>query len=163
MNKIELPSFLENTYHFKDYRVVDIYCLYVGLLSVNSDKTKYVSIFETPHFMFANYIIHGTLVKAVHGYKDYLHYRSIHQQSHTEEGFKQLIENIMTVGYDYEKKPILVFRYWKRLLPIGRWDVADGFHRLAVLAALGKQKIRVATIVNNINILHRALKRALCC
>jgi len=107
---------------------------------------KYLPVVETPHYIYVLHEQFGAPLRHMHGYKDYSQYLSIHPQSHSEEQFRQLIKDIRTNGYDWKNQPILVFRHWSRPLHMNRWDVADGFHRLAILTALGESSVIVGTL-----------------
>lgn len=142
----QLPAFLADRYEFHDDRVVSMRHLYVGLLPARGRKAIYVSIVSTPHYAFARQILTGETAGPVAGYADYQGYASRHPRTCSARVFEDLIASIKTNGYDAEERPILVFRFWRRPWPPTRWDVADGFHRLAVLAAMGETRVRVATL-----------------
>ncbi|HRS10915.1 MAG TPA: ParB/RepB/Spo0J family partition protein [Sedimentisphaerales bacterium] len=142
----QLPVFLADRYQFHDYRVISMHRLYVGLLPTSGHKPTYVSVIRTPHYAFARQVLTGEAAAPVAGYDDYQQYASRHRRTSSPRAFEDLIASIRTNGYDAEEHPILVFRFWRRPWPLTRWDVADGFHRLAVLAAMGETKVRVATL-----------------
>lgn len=157
---IHLPLFIADNYECVEYKTIDIDNLNVGLLTPGGEKIKYVPIWETPHFLFAQQ--HSTNIPSssiVNGYEDYAHYISLHEQGHTTDKFIKIINSIRIDGYDYVEEPILVFKNWKRQWPMNRWDVADGFHRLAVLAALGENQIKVLTLRYKRNLFQRAMDR----
>lgn len=159
--RLVLPEFLSSDFYFGQYITVKIEKLYVGLVSSSNRGVIYLSIFKTPHYHFAKNVISGGaagLITGYESYKDYA-YRNRHMLMLSEEEFIQLIENIRTNGYDWKNKPIFVFRHWSRPFPIGRWDVADGFHRLAVLAALGEKSVKVATLRYKKTIFKRVVNR----
>lgn len=161
MSSESLPAFLQSTFQLDRFCTINITYLRVGVKQLVSGKIRYVSVDETPHYMFVRYILQGTQPTAAQGYRDYTHYISVHPHSCTEEAYRELIASIKDNGYDSENQPILVFRWWRRPWPPGRWDVADGFHRLAVLAALGEQSITVRKLRPRKNIVRRAIGRAL--
>ena len=146
MSQFQIPPFLENSFRIHKMRTVDIDNLFVGLLLLNGTGIKYVKIFDTPHYIFAKHIISGEPMQANHGYRSYEHYASVNDGACSEKDFIKLIQSIGEASYDHVASPVLVFRSWRRLLPMNRWDVADGFHRLAVIAALDHESLRVATL-----------------
>lgn len=150
-----VPDFLPG-FVFVAYRLVSIHMLYVGLLNVNKGEVKYVSVYQTPHYLYAKRAIDRGLSCDVAQSQSYPNYRKIHPQSHSVERFDSLIQSMLKTGYDAETSPILVFRHWRRVVPFGRWDVADGFHRLAILAAMGEQKV-VVGLLKRRNQMHKRL------
>ena len=142
----ELPLHLEKTFRIRGYCTVELDNLFVGLSLLHGAGISYVRIRDTPHYIFARHVIHGEPAKANHGYSNYAHYASINDGVCAEQEFTKLIWSISDDPYDHKKSPILVFRTWRRVLPLNRWDVADGFHRLAALAALGQEELTVATL-----------------
>lgn len=155
MSDIIIPDYLSIDFKVHVRKIVHINLLNVGIQLLHSDEKKYTCIYDTPHYMHACHIINDDPLKVSHGYKNYDHYASLNVNVCTEEEFTGLINSINENRYDWEKRPILVFRHWKRPLPIGRWDVADGFHRLAVLAALGERRIKVVTLRPKKNLFQR--------
>jgi hypothetical protein len=147
-----IPNFL---YNFKliGYKNVEISNLYVGLLS-NKHSLDYVNIEKTPHHKLAKSYIFNSLNKDELK-KEYINYLKIQSTSHAIGKFENLINDIKNNGYNFEESPILVWRHWSRPLPLNRLDVADGFHRLAILSALGYSKINVAVIKRKENFLKR--------
>lgn len=150
-----IPAFLAGTFRCHDYRVVDMKCLYVGVKPLTGGEAIYGPVTATPHYMFVRHVLTGDHVRPVHGYDSYSQYISLHPHPGTEDRFIELIESFRANGYDFENRPILVFRSWRRPWPINRWDVADGFHRLAILAAMGERHIQVAILKQKNNIFHR--------
>ena len=155
-----LPDYLECNFAFNGFHLVKIKHLYAGLIMAVSDKyLKYVPVEETPHYIFARHILKGDSLRCSNGYTDYRHYIAMNPRPLAEETFIRIIHDIKTNGYDWEKGPIFVFRHWSRPLPFGRWDVGDGLHRLSILAALGENQIRVATLCAKHNIFTRLFHR----
>ena len=139
-----LPYFLDD-FNFSGYRVVKLENLYIGYVYPNN-TTQYISIFSTPHYKLARYLCNPNeddLNRLKHDYKQY---HSNSNESERLKNFMNLIFEIKSNGYNWKDSPILVWRNWRRPLPINRYDVADGFHRLAILAALGNKEIFVAKI-----------------
>lgn len=159
LSELDLPEFLKSTYISSDRCTVHINRLYVGLLSISGGLVNYVHVYDTPHYTFVRQILEGDVKGSISGYRDYDNYRSIHSHACSNEAFRKLIISIEKNGYDYENRPILVFRSWRRPWPLNRWNVADGFHRLAVLAAMGERYIHVATLKQKKNIFHRFTDR----
>ena len=52
------------------------------------------------------------------------------------------MQSIQLNGFNPEYAP-LAFRSLKRVYPLNRYDIADGHHRAAVLAALGETNIEL--------------------
>lgn len=143
--ELSLPDYLRDDYECWRYVTVDSDRLFVGLRLCQGDRTQYVPVTETPHYVFARHVLLGDRIRPVSGYADYSHYRSVLPHPCTEEQFTELIESIRRHGYD-ESRPIAVFRSWRRPWPLGRWDVADGFHRLAILTVLGHRRLNVVVL-----------------
>jgi hypothetical protein len=148
-----------NQHIFYKFCLTSINNLYVGLINHYGSDIRYVPVIKTPHFVYARYVLKNEPMKILGNYQSYAHYRSIHPQSHSQEGFNSLIKSIQTRGYDWRQNPILVFRHWRRPLPFNRWDVADGFHRLAVLAALGEKSVKVGVLRNKKSLYERFKQR----
>jgi len=159
--RLELPEFLAKTYVDGGKCVVNIDRLYVGLLPVSGRLASYVPVYDTPHYSFARHILEGVKWESVNGYRDYVHYASLHAHASTEDVFRELIFSIKRSGYDSTNRPIFVFRSWRRPWPLSRWDVADGFHRLAVLAAMGEEFITVRKLRPRKNVMRRGIARLL--
>lgn len=145
-NRGEIPKFLAPDLCFNAFELINISNLYVGLRPVSGGRVFYVLVFKTPHYVFARNVLLKENIYPVSGYRSYRQYSEINPRTCSEKQFVGLIKDITENGYDWKNRPILVFRHWRRLFPLGRWDVADGFHRLAVLAALGEKKIKVGTL-----------------
>lgn len=155
---LSCPDFLrELVVH--EHRLVCIDQLYVGLISLDGSHIYYVPIIETPHYVFARHILKEEPMRCAHKYQSYSHYRAIHPQKHSVDVFKHLMITIKDKGYEWKVSPIFVFRHWRRPFPVDRWDVADGFHRLAILAALGEKKIQVTILRRKQNLLTRLKSR----
>ncbi len=156
-----LPPFLSDLYVFKCYKLVSINQFYVGLYDIEGRVVKYVPVIETPHYMFVKSIITNSNEQSIYDFRDYEHYRTICPSACSVKKFIELIESIKSNGYDSDNKPILVFRTLRRPYPLVRWDVADGFHRLAILAALGESSIRVATLRTKKPMINKVIDRLL--
>ncbi len=157
---MELPLFLDKDFIIKENCTLELPVLYVGLLHIVAGLPQYVSVFDTPHYFFARHVLFGERIKPISGYLDYAHYAKVNSHAWSENKFVGLISSISESGYKFEQHPIFVFRHWRRPLPIGRWDMDDGFHRLAVLAALGKTEISVRTLRAKNTSMNRLLCRA---
>lgn len=157
-NTIYLPEYLKKKWQIDKNGVVDLSLLYVGLVVSGKDKTVYVNIVESPHYMFARYVLFGEEYNTVSGFESYDQYALFSHHACTEALFVELVCSIIRNGYQFECNPILVYRHWRRPFPLGRWDVADGFHRLAILAALGFKRIPVCFLSRRENICQRIFK-----
>lgn len=158
---IDLAPSLARAFSVDRYLLADIDHLFVCLWLREDDRKAYVPIGETPHYAFVRQVLLGESIWPARGYDSYSQYIRLHPHPCTEERFIELIESFRTSGYDAEARPILVFRSWRRPYPLTRWTVADGFHRLAILAAMGERCIPVATLKPKKDILSRFLERAL--
>lgn len=151
-----LPSFLSNFLLTTHRKEVDINTLYVGLIN---NKINYISVYETPHYKFAKKILNDNskviLAQNSSNYKDYI---SMNSNSKTEKSFINLIMSIKNKGYDFKSSPILVFKPY-RISFFKRWHVADGFHRLSILAALGNENIEVVILKRRLSIFNRLIQR----
>ena len=157
-NNKQTHIFIENKFVPIGYRIVNISNLYVGI--IYPDLTKnFVKITKTPHYQFAMNILHGHTVVPVSGYQDYEHYVELNWHPCDSASFVKLIRSIQEEGYDADNRPILVAKSLWRPLPVNRLDVIDGFHRLAVLAALGTKKFKVLKMRNRVSGFRRLLHR----
>ena len=144
---INLPSFLSNFFYVFEFRDVKIEKLFVGLRYSDKRKIEYLNILKTPHYFFALNNIDSKIKFLKNEPINYQSYIDSNQDDpRSKERFTVLIDSIKKNGYNFKESPILVFRTFKRPLPLDRWDVADGFHRLAILAALGNKSIKVAIL-----------------
>jgi len=159
MVQFMLPNFLSDKFKIESLKLVNIDCLYVGLLGRNTNRIRYVSIKKTPHYYFVKNFIDDENMSYDSERLSYGDYSEINSDACSVDDFIKLIENIMSNGYIYKESPICVFKHWSRPLPVWRLDVADGFHRLAVLAALGETKIMVCKLKYKNNIISRLVLR----
>ena len=150
--KGEIPSFLKNNFHFSHYKTIPIDKLFVGFHDSQLNYLKYINIKESPHYFSASQYLRKNN-KSLLSYKKYIKLNPDDPRS--ELDFINLIISIKSNGYNFNEYPILVFKSYKRLFPLGRYEVADGFHRLSILAALGVNKLNVAVLKRNKSILNR--------
>jgi hypothetical protein len=160
-SQFDVPAFLDRVFSVHSCRQTDINNLFVCLWLRESTAKAYVPVVETPHYAFVREVLVGESLWPVRGYHSYSQYIGLHPHPRTDEGFIELIESFRATGYDAQTRPVLVFRSWRRPWPLTRWDVADGFHRLAILAAMGEQHIHVATLKPKRGILHRLMEKVL--
>lgn len=154
---VTLPAFLSQ-FEFQKFELVQVEKVYVGERS-RSGRIEYVPVQKTPHFRFASALIENEnkkLMEAIHIYENYLKNQ---QTNHSSECFIKLYQSIRTSGYKWETSPIFVWNNWRRPLPLYRRDVADGFHRLSILAALGHKQIMVAKLLQGDSYIRRFRKR----
>ncbi|MDC0006033.1 ParB/Srx family N-terminal domain-containing protein [Gammaproteobacteria bacterium] len=142
-SSLAIQSHIRHTHTSVSFLQLPLKKLYVGLRAKNSDVINYVSVRDTPHFFFVKNFLEGTPISSVHGYEDYSQYLAAYWHPLDEDSFKNLIISIRENGYDADTKPILVVRSIRTPLPLGRYQVLDGFHRLAILAALGHHTVKV--------------------
>lgn len=148
ISNIEIPIYLRTHFQIKDFRVLNIDNIYVGLKNKKKNKIDYVYVKQTPHFQFVQNFLFGIPNKNTLGYIDYNDYISTNPDARSEKRFIELINSIKDNDYDFVNSPILVFRPTRFFYFFKRWYVADGFHRLAILTALGQEKIFVSTLKN---------------
>jgi len=159
IKKITIPIFLKKDFIFSHFKVVNIDRIYVGLINSNLGKIKYINIKKTPHYYFVcDYLgIKNKHEESVISYCDYIKSNPLDPRS--KQKFIELINSININGYNFKESPILVFKTFKRPFPFGRFDVADGFHRLSILAALGYENINVAVLKRKQSIFTRLKKK----
>jgi len=104
---------------------------------------RYVAVWETPHYEFVKSYINNSPENEACGYKSYNHYNEIAKHPTTDNRFKMIADSIFTEGYVHERGLIQVTRSIRRPMPWNRFDVTDGAHRVAILSAIGLEKIRV--------------------
>jgi hypothetical protein len=158
-NQRKIPEFLMSEFIFDDFDYVDVKNLYVGLLSISENCVIYVPVHKTPHYVFARNVIFNEKTHSISGYEHYKHYSEKNPDACSEKRYISLIKDIANNGYDWKNRPILVFQNWRRPFPRARKDVADGFHRLAVLAALGENKVCVGTLRYKHNVVCRMKRK----
>ena len=155
---IMIPDFLKENFYFSHFNIINIDRLYVGVIDLNLGNIKYINIKKTPHYYFVcEYLgIKNKHKESTINYYNYI--KSNPLDPRFKQKFIELINSINKNGYDFKKSPILVFNTLKRPFPFGRFDVADGFHRLSILAALDSKKINVAVLKRNQSIFLRLKK-----
>lgn len=160
-NIINIPNFLKENFCFSHFKVMKIDRLYVGYIDPNIGNIKYINIKKTPHYYFVcEYLgVKIKLKENIIDYNDYIASNPLDLRSKSK--FIKLINSINKNGYDFKESPILVFNTIRRPFPLGRFDVADGFHRLSILAALNTINIEVAVLKQNQSIFMRLKKRLL--
>ena len=141
--------------------MVNVSSLRVGLIDLHSGCIRYIPVNITPHYYFVKSVINNEkeLEMGSCGYLNYNHYSEVNSKTSPPDQFIELTNKIIEGGYDYTNYPILVFRNWRRPLPKWRLDVADGFHRLAILAAQGETKIMVCKLKYKNNIVSRLVRK----
>jgi hypothetical protein len=162
MAQFILPGFLSDQFQVDKLEMVNVCSLRVGLVDLNSGCIRYIPVNRTPHYYFVKSVINNEseLELGGCGYLNYSHYSEVNSKTCPPGQFIELINKIIEGGYNYTHCPILAFRHWRRPLPISRLDVADGFHRLSVLAALGETKIMVCKLKYKNNIILRFVNRS---
>lgn len=153
------PTFLADTYLLYERITVDIDNIRVRLISATTKRVVYVHVTETPHYIFARHIVAGDSLRDISGYSSYVEYSELDGNRCNEAKYVELISRMKTNGYDWVCNPILVYRRWSRFYPIHCWNVADGFHRLAILAAIGERNIKVVSLKNKHGLMMRIISR----
>ncbi len=159
MSRNLIPLFLTENFDFDEFDTVEISRLYVGLLPSSGGKAEYYSIRQTPHYVYARHILNKKKITHTNGYESYEQYVSANHPSKSVDRFSKLCMEIVSNGYDWRNRPIFVFRNYSRPFPFDRWDVADGFHRLAILAALGEERLIVAKLRSKYTVVERFIRR----
>lgn len=142
-SSLAIQSHIRRTHSSVSFLQLPLNKLYVGLRAKNSDVINYVNVRDTPHFFFVKNFLEGSPISSVHGYENYSEYLAEYWHPLNEDSFKNLIISIRENGYDADTRPILAVRSIRTPLPLGRYQVLDGFHRLAILAALGHHTVKV--------------------
>jgi hypothetical protein len=138
-----------NKFESDRLEMVNVDSLRVGLIDINSDHVSYILINKTPHYYFAKSIIDSEKKFDIggSGYLNYNHYFEANRENtSTPKQFIELTNKIIEDGYNFTNYPVLVYRHWSRPFPLRRLDVVDGFHRLAILAALGETEIMICKL-----------------
>tara|TARA_B110000977_G_scaffold186312_1_gene252095 strand:- start:174 stop:674 length:501 start_codon:yes stop_codon:yes gene_type:complete len=157
---VDIPSFIKKNFYVFSYQIIDINKLFVQVINSKTGKIKYLNIKKTPHYFLALDYLKTSKIIDAHGYKKYQNYiKSNPDDPRSIAKFESLINSIKTNGYNFEESPILVFNTLKRPLPLGRYDVADGFHRLSILAAIGIKNINVAVLKRKQSFITRLINR----
>lgn len=142
---VVIPGHLHN-WKASAYERKNIDYLRVGL-KVNG-VIQYIKIFETPHFKLAKQLIENKLNVSVTKY-DYIKYiHNAEQNDHSFEQYVALLGDIKSSGYNSKLYPILVYSKIFDFVTLNskiRY-VLDGFHRLAILTALGENEITVCKL-----------------
>lgn len=155
----DLPDFIADNFLISDYKPVPLSLLRVKLTPLTKGAMGgYVDIHETPHYGFVCNYLYGTPVAPSHGYIDYSYYNGRNQHQLDAEGYKELIDGIVSYGFNNNKCPILVLRP-RRLSINPPWHVIDGSHRVAILAALNINKIDVGILKFKKTIFSRILDK----
>lgn len=133
------PNSLNNFFNPKELIKVKVSKLYVGYVFTN--KVNYINVKNTIHYKYAVEEILNLKSGLENKYNDY-HKKTGHNTNSIS--YRKLIRNIKDTGYNSNLFPILVYRSLSRIYPLKRWDVIDGFHRLAILSAMGHEEVEVA-------------------
>ena len=158
--EITLPSFINKNFYFSYFKIININKLFVGVRNSKIGELEYLNIKKTPHYLFASNYLELSNISEGEDCKSYHDYIKSNPDDLRSKGkFESLINSIRENGYNFHESPILVFYTFKRPLPFGRWDVLDGFHRLAILAALGNKNIEVAILKRKQSIFKRLKQR----
>jgi len=124
---------------FFERKIVDIKNIYAGI-KFRDGQIKYQAIYLSPIYRYAK-VIAADGTASAHEKILYNRYQKSYLGTSTKK-VEALVESIRLNGFNPEYAP-LAFRSLKRVFPLHRYDVADGHHRAAVLAALGQTKIEL--------------------
>lgn len=111
---------------------------------------KFERVYETPHFHMACSFLEGeNSTEYQHNFTNYKQYWQKNKAGFLEESFDKrfhifrcLTIDIASEGYDLSS-PIIV----KKDLKSSKYILLDGFHRLAILAALNKEYVEAAVFL----------------
>lgn len=117
---------------------IEIDSLFVGVRS-DQGVINYVSIDQSPIYLYLYDKITKKLSSSSHidRYRNYIRTNTAITR---EQSLMKVYQSIKDNGFDSYYAP-LVFRSGKRPFPFGRYDVADGHHRLCILKLLGHEKV----------------------
>jgi len=153
LDNSSLPLFLQKQFEIGELANIHIDDIFVAVKSSSLKTITYTSIYSTPHYFFIkNYLKNESRLTIDNSYQKYTVDNS---DACSSEDFIHLADSINNNGYSHEFKPIYVFKHWTRALPFGRFDVADGFHRLAIIAVLGHTTVTVCKLKYKYNIFFR--------
>ena len=134
-----IPEHMQPLDALFERRIVDIKNIYTGI-KFRGGQIKYQALCESPIYRYAKVIAVDGIADA---HEKLLYNR--YQQSYLGTSTKKveaIVKSIRLNGFNPEYAP-LAFRSLKRVFPLHRYDVADGHHRAAVLAALGQTNIEL--------------------
>ena len=113
----------------------------IVVLRCKDNFAKYVNVTDTPHYRnVINFESGGTK-----NTEEYENYRKKYIKDSNSDSFYSLYTNIKNIGYD-ERNKVLIYRNLKIFKYLFRWFVADGFHRLSILYALGFYEIETVLL-----------------
>lgn len=122
-----------------ELKQVNIENIYVGIKG-SDQRIRYKHLYKSPIYIYARSIVQDDDVDS--GIKKlFKEYNECYRRTSTQR-IEDLIKSIKLKGFDENYAPI-AFRSFKRILPFKRYDLADGHHRAAVLAALGASNIEL--------------------
>jgi len=124
---------------FFERRIVHIGNIYAGI-KFKDGQIKYQSLCESPIYRYAKVIAVDGIARE-HEKTLYNKYQQAYLGTSTQK-VEAIVQSIRLNGFNPEYAP-LAFRSLKRVFPLHRYDLADGHHRAAVLAALGQTNIEL--------------------
>ena len=134
-----IPEHMQPLDALFERRIVDIKNIYAGI-KFRSGQIKYQALCRSPIYRYAK-VIAADGIASVHEKTLYNRYQQSYLGTSTKK-VEAIVQSIRLNGFNPEYAP-LAFRSLKRVFPLHRYDVADGHHRAAVLAALGQTKIEL--------------------
>ena len=136
---MHIPEHMQPLDAIFERRCVNLGKIYTGI-KLSDDKIKYKTLVESPIYRYAKVIATYGIANAQEKML-YSKYQQLYPDTSTSK-VEALVQSIQTNGFNPEYAP-LAFRSLKRLYPLNRYDIADGHHRAAVLAALGQTSIEL--------------------
>ena len=147
-----IPEHMQPLDALFERRIVDIKNIYTGI-KFKGGKIKYEALCRSPIYRYAKVIAADGIANA-HEKALYNRYQQSYLGTSTKK-VEAIVQSIQSNGFNPEYAP-LAFRSLKRVFPLQRYDIADGHHRAAVLAALGQTEIELVIYrVNHKNSLRR--------
>jgi len=156
--KFNLPSHLDENFKIVRIKKINLSKLKIGVTNKKSRKLpSYFPIKKTPHFSFVKSYILGKAEESCLGYKNYKEYNEYNKHYLNEKNFKELIDNIISKGYQEKTSRIICLRELYNPLN-GSYKVLDGSHRLAIISFLNFKKVDISIAKYKQNFLKRKVK-----
>ena len=114
-------------------------------LRISDQSIKLIDIYNSPHYYFVKNYINKTDKYPIKNILTYEQYYENKWTNRSPEYFKELVDDISDY-FDYKRDPIIVFKGIRPIKNIGSWVVVDGFHRIAILAALNNKAFKAKAL-----------------
>ena len=136
---MHIPEHMKPLDAIFERRIVNIEKIYTGI-KITNDRSKYKALCQSPIYRYAKIIATDGIANSQEKML-YKRYQELYPGTSTSK-IESLMQSIQLNGFNPEYAP-LAFRSLKRVYPLNRYDIADGHHRAAVLAALGETNIEL--------------------